>query len=84
MAKSKVKFVLNKAGVIQMLKSDEMEAALNTYGEKVAGRAGNGYGHKSIMSGDRVKCFVSAETDKAKRDNMKNNTLLKALGGGQS
>lgn len=84
MAKSKVKFELNKAGVVQLLQSDEMEAALNTYGLQVASRAGDGYGHITVPSEDRVKCFVRARTKKARRDNMKNNTLLKALGGGQS
>ena len=78
----RAKFELNKAGVIELMKSAEMKAVLNEYGSRVSSSAGAGYEAKDVMSGDRAKVFVYAETEEAKKDNLKNNTLLKALGGG--
>lgn len=78
---AKMKFELNSAGVVELMKSAQMQSILNEYGAKVASRAGDGYSAENIMSGDRAKIFVQAETPKAKSDNLKNNTLLKALGG---
>lgn len=79
---AKNKFVLNKKGVIGLLKSSEMQTVLNEYGSRVASTAGDGYEDGIVMSGDRAKVFVFAHTADAKKDNLKNNTLLKALRGG--
>lgn len=76
----KNRFALNKKGVVELLKSAEMQAVLNEYGSVIASRAGDGYECNDVMSGDRAKVFVRAETDEARRDNNENNTLLKALG----
>lgn len=76
----KSKFVLNSAGVVELMKSAEMKAVLEGYGSRVASTVGSGYEANTVMSGDRAKVFVHAETDEAKQDNLKNNTLLKALG----
>lgn len=75
------KFELNPAGVVELLKSSKMEAALLEQGRSVASAAGKGYSYRSVSSGDRKKVFVSANTKEANRDNLKHNTLLKALGG---
>ena len=79
---SKNRFELNSAGVVELMKSVEMAAVLNEFAEAVAGRAGTGYKISEVMSGDRAKAFVTADTDEAIADNSENNTLLKALGGG--
>lgn len=79
MARSR--FKLNSAGVIELLKSSEMQSVLKEYGGMVASSAGNGYSCDEVMSGDRAKVFVRAETSEAQKDNLENNTLLKALGG---
>ena len=77
------KFELNQAGVVELLKSNKMEAVLNDYGRRVSSSAGKGYSYRSVASGDRKKVFVSANSKEATRDNLKHNTLLKALGGGK-
>ena len=79
---SKSGFELSSAGVVELMKSAEMVGVLNEFALSVANRAGDGYGVSNIMSGDRAKTFVSAETDEAIEDNSENNTLLKALQGG--
>ena len=77
---SKVKFVLNPAGVREILQSPEIADAVKEYTRQVQARAGDGY-EMSVMTVNRAVGRVTAETKEAKRDNSKNNTLLKALGG---
>lgn len=79
---SKVKFELNTKGVGQLLKSDEMKAVLESAANTVASRAGGGYEVKTIKAQTRVIATVAAADKETRRDNLKNNTLLKALGGG--
>ena len=80
---AKFKFELNSAGVVELLKSAEMKEVLKEYGGKISSSAGNGYAYEEVMSGDRAKVFVGAETPEAQKDNSENNTLLKAIGGGK-
>ena len=78
------KFKLNKEGVRQLLKSSEMRSILQDYGDQAISRLGEGY---EAVPGDtsesvRAKVKVTATTYKTRRDNLKNNTILKAVGGG--
>lgn len=74
---SKVKFELNKAGVRELLRSDEMMSICEEYARHVQRRVGDDY---SVHRGpNRVN--VSVETKKALADNYRNNTLLKAVRG---
>ena len=66
-----------------LLKSPEMQAILAGYGKAVQTRAGAGYVGEAKVYKKRAAYNVKAETVRAKRDNLKNNTLLKALGGGK-
>lgn len=77
---SNFKVKLNSRGVRELLKSPEIAKACEEQAEAVAERAGDGYvvGQRSYP--ERTGYAVNAATDKAKRDNLKNNTLLKALG----
>lgn len=77
---SKIKFELNRKGGGALLKSEEMEVGLMTYASQVQSRAGDGYGTRAYMPGGRKVVAVEAETWDARKDNQKNNTLLKALG----
>lgn len=79
---SKVKFELNTKGVGQLLKSDEMKAVLESAANTVAGRAGGSYEVKTVKAQTRVIATVEAADKETRRDNLKNNTLLKAMGGG--
>ncbi len=77
---SKVKFVLNRPGVREVLQSEEIAQTVRDYTNQVQARAGTGY-EASVMTKNRAVGRVIAETKEAKKDNSKNNTLLKALGG---
>ena len=76
---SKMKFKLNRAGVRALLQSDEMQAVLDEEASKIRNRAGVGYQQDTYVGKNRANAMVWADTYQAKRDNMKNNTLLKAV-----
>lgn len=77
MAKSK--FKLNSKGVGQLLKSAEMQNVLSEHATAIRNRCGDGYEQEHFVAGSRAVATVKATSFKAKRDNMKNNTLLKAV-----
>ncbi len=74
-----LKFELNPAGVGQLLKSPELCKVLQTYGNDVAHRAGYGYQAHTSVGKKRANTFVRPKTTEAYYDNLKHNTLLKAL-----
>lgn len=76
---SKLKFVLNKAGVRQLLKSEEMKSILTEKATGIRNRCGDGYEQDIYVGRNRANAKVWAETFKAKRSNLKNNTILKAV-----
>ena len=75
------KFTLNKSGVNQLLKSDEMKGVIEGYADGIAHRAGNGYEVRMHETNERVIANVYADTDEAIQDNLENNTLLKSMRG---
>ena len=74
-----VRVELNSEGVRALLKSPEMAAICKEQAEAIAGRAGSGYHVTTYTGATRVNASVITETAEAARDNMKNNTLLKAV-----
>ncbi|HCS30665.1 MAG TPA: hypothetical protein DIW21_04900 [Enterococcus sp.] len=76
---AKVKFKLNGKGVGQLLKSAEMQNVLSEHATAIRNRCGDGYEQEQFVAGSRAVATVKATSFKAKRDNMKNNTLLKAV-----
>lgn len=76
---SKLKFKLKRAEVRKLLKSDEMKGVLLEFADHVADRAGDGYEQDIYVGKNRANAMVRASTYQAKKDNLKNNTLLKAL-----
>ena len=76
---SKNKFKLNGSGVRQLLQSTEMQAVLEKQASAIRSRAGIGYQQDTYVGKNRANAMVWADTYQAKRDNMKNNTLLKAV-----
>lgn len=78
---SDVKIELNSAGIRELLKSAEIASVCEEEAHKVASRCGAGYKVDTYTGKTRVNAMVSADTKEAYRDNLKNNTLLKALGG---
>ena len=73
-------FVLNGKGVRELLTSDEMKNVLRQYANQVESISGSGYTASSYVGKNRANASVVAETKSAKKDNLQNNTLLKALG----
>ncbi|EKF50910.1 hypothetical protein [Lactococcus garvieae] len=72
-------FKLNYGGVSSLLKSPEMQALLEVKASEVRQRCGPGYGQDIHVGKNRANAMVFAETYEAKRDNKKNNTILKAV-----
>ena len=76
---SKMKFKLNSSGVRQLLQSAHMQTVLEQQASAIRNRAGIGYQQDTYVGKNRANAMVWADTHQAKRDNMKNNTLLKAV-----
>lgn len=76
---SNLKIKLNSAGVQNLLKSSEMQNVLSEHATAIRQRAGDGYEQDIYVGKTRANAMVKATSFKAKRDNMKNNTLLKAV-----
>lgn len=76
---SKFKFVLDKAGVGQLLKSKETESMLKSIADDAVSRLGEGHSSDSYVGKTRANASYSADSIRAKRRNLKENTLLKAL-----
>ena len=76
----KLRIELNSAGVRELLKSPEIMQACRTQAQRIAGRAGDGYEISEYTGKKRVNVSVHAASEKAYKDNLKNNTLLKAVG----
>lgn len=74
---SDFKFVLDRAGVRELMQSQEMQDVLVEYASQVADRAGDGY---SVYVGiTRANVSVRTETEEAMADNLDHNTLEKAI-----
>ena len=72
-----LKFVLNRAGVRELMQSQEMQDVLVEFAGQVAERAGDGY---SVYVGtNRANVSVRTETEEAMADNLDHNTLEKAI-----
>lgn len=78
---SKFKFELNKEGVGELLKSEEMQEVLKSYAKQVARNAGPGFEPTTYVGKTRanVSVRVEAVTEQAEQDNYENNTLLRSL-----
>lgn len=78
---SNVKFKLNGQGVRDLMKSHEMAEICIGYAHNAVGRLGGGYSVNTYLGKNRFNAEVFAETYQAKRDNLKNNSILKAVHG---
>lgn len=76
---SKMRFKLNRAGVRQLMQSEAMQTVLTDKATAIKNQAGDGYKQDVYVGKNRANAMVSAESFEAKRDNLKNNTLLKAV-----
>lgn len=72
-------FKLNRQGIADLMKSPSMQQVLRNKATEIRGRCGDGYEQDIFVGKNRANAMVSAESFQAKHDNMKNNTLLKAV-----
>ncbi len=80
---SDIKVKVNTDGVNQLLHSAEVRSYIERLVQEQKARAGEGYEYKIMQSSKdkRVTALVKASSDKAKQDNLENNTLLKSTQG---
>ncbi|MFQ6794673.1 MAG: hypothetical protein ACLRT4_18100 [Thomasclavelia sp.] len=76
---AKNEFVLNKAGVRELLRSDEMLNICKSYANEAQNRLGEGYKVTSMKGRNRVNASIAADSYEAKKETFENNTILKAL-----
>ena len=74
-----IRFELNKAGVRELMQSDEMMAVCKKYADNAQSRLGKGYSVNTMVGQNRVNAEVLAETYQAKKENSENNSILKAV-----
>lgn len=79
---SKFRFVLNKAGVSELMKSGEMQSILETAGAQKASQAGSGYESEVHVFKKRAVAHLYPGDFESAHDNYENNTLVKVIGGG--
>lgn len=72
-------FKINRAGVRELLKSEEMQAILREKATDIKNRCGDGYESDHHVGKNRANAMVWANTAEAKKDNSENNTILKAV-----
>lgn len=75
----KVKVEINYAGVGEILKSSGMEEFLLNEAKTRASSLGSGYGTSTYHAGTRVIASISTLSQKAAKENLEKNTLLKAV-----
>lgn len=79
MAKNKFKFELNKDGVNELLRGQAMQELLGNKARTAATSCGAGYKADTFVGKNRANASIYADTNQAKKDNLKNNTILKSL-----
>lgn len=79
---SKVKLVINKAGMDEFLNSEDVCDMLTEAASGVLARLGDGYELQAPYHGPhRANVAIATNTEKTYWDQIKNNTMLKACGG---
>ena len=77
---SKIRVELNLAGINAMMKSEGVVSVLQAAGNAVASAAGTGYESSTHQASYVAIANVWANDKKSRKDNLDNNTLLKAVG----
>ena len=75
----KFEFELNHEGVVQLLKSPEMQSLLESRASSAQSQLGDGYNSEVLLGKDRAVAFIRAESLEARRENSKDNKILKAV-----
>ena len=76
---SKFKFELNQAGVRALMQSPEMQSILKDKAGNTVNRLGSGYDSDIFVGKNRANAMVYADSFKARLENSRENTILKAV-----
>ena len=76
---AKMRFELNEKGVRELMQSDAMLSVCSEYANAALSSLGNGYGVNTYHGKTRVNAEVEAVTPAAKKENLNNNTIWKAV-----
>lgn len=78
---AKLKFELNREGVRELLRSKEMMDVCQEYANNALGKLGDGYEVTTHTGSNRVNAQVAAVTYATKKENLSDNTIIKAVFG---
>lgn len=78
---AKVRFELNREGVRDLLRSKEMMDVCQEYANNALGKLGDGYEVTTHTGTNRVNAQVAAVTYAAQKENLSDNTIIKAVFG---
>ena len=78
---AKVRVELNREGVRELLRSQEMMNICSEYANNALNKLGDGYEVTTHTGSNRVNAEVAAVTYAAKSENLKNNSIVKAVFG---
>ncbi|CAM4225651.1 hypothetical protein [Erysipelothrix aquatica] len=76
---SKPKIELNNSAIRDLLRGEDVQNALSSRANSIKSKLGEGYETDIYVGKNRANASIRAESKEAKRDNKKNNTLLKAM-----
>ena len=74
-----LKFELDKNGVIELMKADEMKSICKEYADNAVARLGDGYEANVYDGKNRCNASVYATTPATQKDNLENDTIFKAV-----
>lgn len=75
----KVKVKINHAGARELLRSEEMKSICEAHANNAVAKLGAGYKATSWTGKGRVNASVAAVSPMARAENLKDNTILKAV-----
>lgn len=76
---SDIRVELNSEGIRQYLHTPELLALLKGYADKAAGQLGEGFAADTYHAAGRNIASVYADTPEARKKNLENNSILKAV-----
>ena len=77
-----LKVVLNRSGVRELLRSQEMMNVCTHLAYEAKSKLGDGYEVSYRTGKNRVNASIAAVSPEAIKENKRKNTILKAMGGG--
>ncbi|EHL13130.1 hypothetical protein [Peptoanaerobacter stomatis] len=72
-------FKLNKIGVRELLKGEDMKKVLSEKADEIVGRCGDGFESDTHIGRNRANVLIKTNSIKSYYKNLKENTILKAL-----